>query len=1057
VGSDGAQLDQHAVVVVFLGSPGGLDDDRTAVKDAAAEVNQQLRQFNIQVELCSGETHGPAGGRPQDDINADVDRCHIFIGLVWDTWGSPSGAADSGFEEEYRRVAERRDAGGGSWPQPLLWFKDVPAHQQEDPGPKLQKVLDFRQELIDGKAEFFRDYETLSELAGQVRIRLFEVIVELTGINEPSPESLQGIDIGDRPPRSAPPAPAVSRPSPINWGAALTAGPVDNLPRGRERAEQATSLEGRDPAAAAALLEELAAELAERRAEIASEDLWSRAATAYWAAGRAEQAIAALLTVLRVRVRRSSEQAAVDVKRLRQWLREDQGWQASAWEACTTWPERLEDARAALAGLLAEHSEHEVAREDWLYWRLVLSELHLLAGYPADAMAIAATDSGAEFETREQLLLLLTGIEAEEHCNAANAETRWAEVRNRAKCYEDSEPRAAATVWARWATSRVLKESAGPARSAFAHAAELWGRVAGAEDQVAEMYFAGQTAEQLSGAFIPEGAEWRPIAAALRGVADTPSARADALESAGLAARVVGQAYEARRAFRLALIEHRRAGNLRGQLFLWHLLAELHDHAEHFGDAVAAYLRCGREDEARRAAERASADDVVEALTIDAPSWQRAASLAALSSVGRRLTSAQAVSLASSVLDQADESGLVGMGAQPAARAVEALAAIIFVLDGEVLNEALQRLRHSAAVVDLRFARPSCEALMLATNCGLSDETETILSVFVSERAELASISSVWVGDRLSRVPTLAPGVREAGLAGRVDALEALSIAELIHGDEALQERVDQVIGQLLTAKLGRDPEGNVVGLASFEGLGIIGRAATSGSVRVALADQLIAFTEADGEPQINRASAANALFNLRSGLSADEAAAVASRLLPMAHGHSVPSRWDASRRNARDPFNRFRLGFMAAADELRAAALHACAALYDRAGQAPTALARAVDDAWPSEAPTVAASAWDALAQAPRVAVSSALEASLVHPAWPVRVSAVRCWAQRETGLPPAAILERLVADDSVAVRIEAVGLARAESHAPTLGALARDQDAYVRQLSRDRREMDA
>lgn len=789
-----------------------------------------------------------------------------------------------------------------------------------------------------------------------------------------------------------------------------------------------------------------------RHAGVASEELRSRAATAYWAAGRTEDAIRELLSVLRERARRSPELAAADIERLRQWLPASREWEASAWEACSAWPEHRDEARGVLAEIFAEHSQDEVARDDWLYWHLVLAELHLLSGCPSAARAVAASVVRQRSNSFEEVLLLLTSIEAEEQCGAPDAEAKWAEIRTWADHHARSDPRAAATIWARWATSCVLREQPVDARAAFARAGELWAEVDGAEDQVAEMYFAGQTADQLAGAFMPEGAEWRPIAAALRGVADTPAARASALESAGLTARVLGQAYGARGAYWLALTEHRRAGNLRGQLFLWHLLAELHEHAEHFEEAVAAYVRCGRQDEARRAAQRSRVEDVMEVLEVDGPPWQRTATLAALSSVGRRLSPAKADALAHSVLNQAQEaeSQSVYTGSQPVVRAVEALAAMIFALDGRVLEEALSRLRRFANVADLRFARTACEALMLATNCGLSDETNTVLSVFVSEHPELASISSVWVGDRLSQDPSFEPVVRQAALAGRIDALEALSIAGLVEGNGALQDSVDGLVARVIRSELGRGPEGQVAGLASFEGLGIIGRSVSSATERAALARHLMAFAEGGNEPQINRASAANALFNLRSGLAAEEAVAHAARLLPIAIGKS---QMVAVGRHAQGrarpiqsvpPWFHSRCGRVArgSTSRVRGAIRSRWDSSYRTDGRRR--------DAWPSRTATVAASAWDAVAQASQMAVPAALEAALVHPAWQVRVAAVRCWTQRNASQPPTPVRERLVADESVAVRVEAVRLASAALDAQSLDALVEDIDGYVRRQAR-------
>jgi hypothetical protein len=102
------------------------------------------------------------------------------------------------------------------------------------------------------------------------------------------------------------------------------------------------------------------------------------------------------------------------------------------------------------------------------------------------------------------------------------------------------------------------------------------------------MYFAGQSAGYLLGSF-SQRELGRPVAASLRGSANTPDDRADALERSGLTARVVGKHHDARHPLCLALAEHRRAGNLRGEQFLWHLLGELYEDGKHFGAAVGSY------------------------------------------------------------------------------------------------------------------------------------------------------------------------------------------------------------------------------------------------------------------------------------------------------------------------------------------------------------------------------------------------------------------------------------------------------------------------------------
>lgn len=51
----------------------------------------------------------PGIGRPQEVINRDiVDDCDILVGIFWTRFGSPTGIADSGTEEEIRRALKAK-------------------------------------------------------------------------------------------------------------------------------------------------------------------------------------------------------------------------------------------------------------------------------------------------------------------------------------------------------------------------------------------------------------------------------------------------------------------------------------------------------------------------------------------------------------------------------------------------------------------------------------------------------------------------------------------------------------------------------------------------------------------------------------------------------------------------------------------------------------------------------------------------------------------------------------------------------------------------------------
>ena len=93
------------VISFFLASPGDLIEERKIAKQVADELNSMLSlKFNVHIELVGWEDTVSSAGRPQEIINRDLERCDVFIGLLWKRWGSaPDNESryESGFEEEF--------------------------------------------------------------------------------------------------------------------------------------------------------------------------------------------------------------------------------------------------------------------------------------------------------------------------------------------------------------------------------------------------------------------------------------------------------------------------------------------------------------------------------------------------------------------------------------------------------------------------------------------------------------------------------------------------------------------------------------------------------------------------------------------------------------------------------------------------------------------------------------------------------------------------------------------------------------------------------------------
>lgn len=159
------------VIRAFLASPGDLQDERVAIRDVVREFNEiWADRLGYQVELMGWEETVAGYGRAQEIINQEVDRCDLFIGMMWKKWGTPpdnEGNFTSGFQEEYERCMQRRAETGH--PEISMYFKQVPDGQLADPGMELQKVLEFKKRIIDGKLVLFQSFSEPQEVQGLVR------------------------------------------------------------------------------------------------------------------------------------------------------------------------------------------------------------------------------------------------------------------------------------------------------------------------------------------------------------------------------------------------------------------------------------------------------------------------------------------------------------------------------------------------------------------------------------------------------------------------------------------------------------------------------------------------------------------------------------------------------------------------------------------------------------------------------------------------------------------------------------------------------------------------
>lgn len=164
------------VLTVFVASPGDVADERHALGAVVARINRMTaREWGWEIDLRGWEDTLPGYARPQSLINPDVEQCDVFIGLLWKRWGSPTGSYSSGFEEEFRLAQQRRSH--SAEPEILMYFRDIAQSEISDPGPQLERVLAFRQEVMSTRQLLYKSYAD----AAVFEVMVFDHLTKILG------------------------------------------------------------------------------------------------------------------------------------------------------------------------------------------------------------------------------------------------------------------------------------------------------------------------------------------------------------------------------------------------------------------------------------------------------------------------------------------------------------------------------------------------------------------------------------------------------------------------------------------------------------------------------------------------------------------------------------------------------------------------------------------------------------------------------------------------------------------------------------------------------------
>ena len=158
-------------ISVFIASPGDLSKERRLFRDAIHQLNVGFGDgADVEFEPLGWEdTLASTGRRNQNVINGEIDRCDVFVLVMYRRWGqdAPDAKPYSSYtEEEFHRALERwRNEGT---PEIFIFFKRVDAAAEGDPGPQLKKVMDFRKQLEETRQVFYRYFDSEQSFINEI-------------------------------------------------------------------------------------------------------------------------------------------------------------------------------------------------------------------------------------------------------------------------------------------------------------------------------------------------------------------------------------------------------------------------------------------------------------------------------------------------------------------------------------------------------------------------------------------------------------------------------------------------------------------------------------------------------------------------------------------------------------------------------------------------------------------------------------------------------------------------------------------------------------------------
>lgn len=160
---------------IFVSSPQDLETERAEISNIISELNlTYASRKSINIDVLKWETHSAPGiseNYTQDIINQDIgEEYDIFIGMLWQKFGTKTEVANSGTEEEFLNAVEKFR--NNEKIQILFYFKTTPPVSLDQINiEELDKIQKFKNYLKENNI-LYGSFNSLEDLQTQLRLHL---------------------------------------------------------------------------------------------------------------------------------------------------------------------------------------------------------------------------------------------------------------------------------------------------------------------------------------------------------------------------------------------------------------------------------------------------------------------------------------------------------------------------------------------------------------------------------------------------------------------------------------------------------------------------------------------------------------------------------------------------------------------------------------------------------------------------------------------------------------------------------------------------------------------